>query len=606
MSAPVLRVANCSGFYGDRLSAAREMVEGGPIDVLSGDWLAELTMLILAKARARDPAGGYARTFLVQMEQVLGTCLERGIKVVSNAGGLAPRALAEAVEALGRRLGLSPRVAYVEGDDLMDRLGELRASGVELRHLDTGEPLGSREVLTANAYLGGWGIANALERGADVVVTGRVTDAALVIGPAAWHHGWARDDWDALAGALVAGHVIECGAQATGGNYAFFSEVPGLVAPGFPIAEVAADGSAVITKHPSHGGQVSRGTVTAQLLYEIDGVRYLNPDVTARFDTIQLEDAGPDRVRIAGVRGEPPPATAKVALTCAGGWRTTVALAVTGLDVEEKAALAEAALWARVPGGRDAFDAVEVELIRTDQADPPSNEAAMAELRVTVRARNEDRVGRALTGPLTELALANYPGFFVRSSVTQSYGVFWPAAVPASLVRQRVVLGGVAEVVAPTLPPGGDATSEIPVREASAGPRAGTVAGDPRRGGARAEGPTRRVALGRLLGARSGDKGGNANVGVWARRAPVYEWAERELTVERLRELLPECRALPVVRTELPNLLALNFVVEGLLGEGAAASARIDVQAKSLGEYLRAKVVAVPAELLDEDADESS
>lgn len=594
MSEVALRVANCSGFYGDRLSAAREMVEGGPIDVLTGDWLAELTMLILAKTRARDPAGGYARTFLAQMEEVLGTCLDRGIRVVSNAGGLAPRACAEALEALAARLGLEARVAYVEGDDLTGRLEELRAAGVELRNLDTGEPLGDREVLTANAYLGGWGIANALARGADVVVTGRVTDAALVIGPAAWHHGWARDDWDALAGALVAGHVIECGAQATGGNYAFFSEVPGLVAPGFPIAEVAADGSSVITKHPSHGGQVSIGTVTAQLLYEIAGPRYLNPDVTARFDTIRLDAVGPDRVRISAVRGEPPPPTAKVALTCAGGWRTTVALALTGLDVPQKAALVEEALWARIPQGREAFDAVEVELLRTDQHDPPSHEAAMAELRITVRARREEQVGRALTGPLTELALANYPGFFVRSSSTQSYGVFWPAAVPASLVPQRVVLGGVSEVVEPTLPPPGTSSPALET------PRMSGAEGGTTGGAVREEAPTRRVELGRLLGARSGDKGGNANVGVWARRARVYEWAARALTVERLRELLPECRHLPVVRTELPNLLALNFVVEGLLGEGAAASSRVDVQAKSLGEYLRAKVVEVPADLLEE------
>ncbi|HEX4904252.1 MAG TPA: acyclic terpene utilization AtuA family protein, partial [Acidimicrobiales bacterium] len=281
MTAP-LRIANCSGFYGDRVAAAREMVDGGPIDVLTGDWLAELTMLILAKNRQRDASTGFARTFVTQMEQVMGDCLDRGIRVVSNAGGLAPAACAAAVQAVADKLGLSPSIAYVEGDDLLGRLGELRAAGHDLANLDTGEPLGEKQVWTANAYLGGWGIAEALGRGADIVITGRVTDAAVVIGPAAWHHGWARDDWDALAGALVAGHVIECGPQATGGNYSFFQEVPGLERPGFPIAEVAADGSSVITKHPGHGGLVSVGTVTAQLLYEIGGPAYLNPDVTAR------------------------------------------------------------------------------------------------------------------------------------------------------------------------------------------------------------------------------------------------------------------------------------------------------------------------------------
>ena len=338
MSEPI-RIANCSGFYGDRLAAAREMVDGGPIDVLTGDWLAELTMLVLAKNLLRDNGAGYARTFVTQMEQVMGQCLDRGIKVVSNAGGLTPDRCAEAVAAVAAKLGLHPVIAYVEGDNLVPRLAELRAAGADLANSDTGEPLGDRQVLTANAYLGGWGIAEALARGADIVITGRVTDAALALGPAAWHHGWQRYDWDALAGAVVAGHVIECGAQATGGNFAFFTEVPGLEHPGFPIAEVAADGSSVITKHPGQGGMVSVDTVTAQLLYEIGGPAYLNPDVTARFDSIRLAPDGPDRVRVSGVRGDSPPATAKVALNYQGGWRSTLTLYLTGLDIEEKAAL---------------------------------------------------------------------------------------------------------------------------------------------------------------------------------------------------------------------------------------------------------------------------
>ena len=263
-----LRIANCSGFFGDRVEAAREMVEGGPIDVLTGDYLAELTMAILLRQRMRDPDSGYVRTFLSQLEDVLGTCMDRGIRIVTNAGGLNPDGLATAVGELADRLGLSVKVASVAGDDLMPRLGEL---GGDLTHLDTGEtPAQSGvDLVTANAYLGGWGITDALAAGANVVVTGRVSDASLVTGPAAWHFDWNRDDWDSLAGAVVAGHVIECGAQATGGNYSFFAEVPNLLHPGFPIAEVHRDGSSVITKHPGTGGIVSVGTVTAQLLYEI-------------------------------------------------------------------------------------------------------------------------------------------------------------------------------------------------------------------------------------------------------------------------------------------------------------------------------------------------
>jgi len=583
---PALRIANCSGFYGDRLAAAREMVEGGPIDVLTGDWLAELTMLVLAKNLFRDQGAGYARTFVTQMEQVMGQCLDRGIRVVSNAGGLTPGACAEAVAAVAARLGLNPVIAYIEGDNLLPRLPELRAAGTDLVNLDTGEPLGDRPVLTANAYLGGWGIASALDRGADIVITGRVTDAALALGPAAWYHGWRRDDWDALAGAVVAGHVIECGAQATGGNFAFFTEVPGLEHPGFPIAEVAADGSSVITKHPGHGGMVSVDTVTAQLLYEIGGPAYLNPDVTARFDSIGLADDGPDRVRISGVRGESPPATAKVALNYQGGWRSTLTLYLTGLDIEEKAALVERALWASIPGGRESFEQAEVSLLRTDKPDPRSNAEAMAQLRITVKHSDERAVGRAFSARVTELALASYPGMFGDGLVSgaRAYGVYWPAAIAADLVSQEVVvLGGERTMVGPTLAPDPPLIADVPAVGAAAGPAAG---------------PAVRAPLGRVAGARSGDKGGNANLGVWARGDAAYAWLAGFLTTPKLKELLPETAPLPVRRYELPGLRAVNFVIEGLLGEGVAASARLDPQAKSLGEWLRARLVDIPAGLL--------
>jgi hypothetical protein len=599
MTAP-LRIANCSGFYGDRLAAAREMVEGGPIDVLTGDWLAELTMLVLAKNAFRDNGAGYARTFVTQMEQVMGPCLDRGIKVVSNAGGLTPGACAEAVAAVAAKLGLDPVIAYVEGDNLVPRLAELKAAGADLANMDTGEPLGDRPVLTANAYLGGWGIAGALARGADIVITGRVTDAALALGPAAWHHGWRRDDWDALAGAVVAGHVIECGAQATGGNFAFFTEVPGLEHPGFPIAEVAADGSSVITKHPGHGGMVSVDTVTAQLLYEIGGPAYLNPDVTARFDSIRLAADGPDRVRISGVRGDSPPATAKVALNYQGGWRSTLTLYLTGLDIEEKAALVERALWGGIPGGRDAFDSVDVSLLRTDKPDPATNAEAMAQLRITVKHSDERAVGRAFAARVTELALASYPGMFGDGLVSgaRAYGVYWPTTVPAALVAQEVVIGAERTSVGPTVPPQPPVVADVPAAAVTPAPAGGAPAGGAPAGGAPAGGATVRAPLGRVAGARSGDKGGNANLGVWARTDAAYAWLAGYLSVARLKELLPETAPLPVERHELPNLRALNFVVKGLLGEGVAASARLDPQAKSLGEWLRARVVDVPGELL--------
>ena len=569
-----LRIANCSGFYGDRLAAAREMVEDGPIDVLTGDWLAELTMLILFKDRMKNPDGGYAKTFVRQLEQVMGTCLERGIKVVANAGGLNPRGCAQAVETVAAALGLSPRIAYVTGDDVLPRLGELG----DLSNLDTGEPLGERTVLTANAYLGGWGIVDALDRGADIVITGRTTDAAIVMAPAAHHHGWARDEWDALAGALVAGHVIECGTQATGGNYSFFTEIPDLVHPGFPIAEIAADGSSVITKHEAHAGQVSMGTVTAQLLYEIGGPRYLNPDVTARFDSIVLTDEGKDRVRISGVRGEAPPTTSKVCINLAGATKASYSFLLVGLDIEQKADLLVDGLFGALPGGRDYFDSVEIDLIRSDQEDPQRNETAVAQLRISMKDANADKFGRALSGAITELALASYPGFFGGPSSSQAYGVYWPALIDSTLLTHEVTLGDEVVQVPPTL----TAPTAVDVPPV---PRAAVPAG-----------PTRRAPLGLVAGARSGDKGGNANLGVWVRTDEQYAWLEHLLTVDKLKELMPEAGR--VERFELPNLRALNFVLHGLLGEGVASSTRLDPQAKSLGEYLRAKHVDVPEAFL--------
>ncbi|MGW0805374.1 acyclic terpene utilization AtuA family protein [Nonomuraea sp. NPDC002799] len=602
-----LRVANCSGFYGDRLSAAREMVEGGPIDVLTGDWLAELTMLILAGNRLKGRPG-YAPTFLRQLEDVLGPCLDRGIKIVTNAGGLDPAGCAEAVHELAARLGLSPSVAHVTGDDLTGR-------DLDLVNADTGERL-SGPPLTANAYLGGRPIAAALSAGADVVVTGRVTDAALVTGPGIWRYGWGPGDLDPLAGSVVAGHIIECGCQATGGNYAFFQDVPDLARCGFPLAELRADGSAVITKHPGTGGLVSTGTVTAQLVYELGGPRYLGPDVVARFDTITLTDDGPDRVLVSGVRGEPPPDTLKVAVNYLGGYRNTMTLMLTGLDVEAKARVAEEAIWARVP--RDSFDEAHVTLTEPGL------------LRITVMDADQQRAGRAFSSAVVETGLASYPGFYglAPPGNASPYGVYWPVLVPAAEVRPRVFLDG-AELPSDDTTPTGDATPTpalprtdqtpapaalpptdqtpapaalAPTGHAStaAAPRASDAPAPPRRGG---PGPVDggrasvRMPLGRIAGARSGDKGGNANLGVWTDTADRYAWLAATLTTETLKALLPALAAHRVDRHELPNIKALNFVVHGLLGRGVAASPRLDPQAKALGEELRAQPVDVPAHL---------
>lgn len=594
-----IRIANCSGFLGDRPSAAVEMVEGGPIDVLTGDWLAELTMLILTRIRLKKPGGGFAAPFVKQMEQVMGTCLDRGIKVVSNAGGLDPDGCAQALAEVADKLGLAPTIAYVHGDNLMDRVVELGDSG-KLLPFSPGVEIDTTKLISANAYLGCWGIVEALNAGADIVITGRVTDAAVVCGPAAWHHGWRRDDLGPLAGAVVAGHVIECSAQATGGNYSFFSEVPGLEHVGFPWAEIAEDGSSVIGKHDGTGGLVSVGTVTSQLLYEIGGPRYFGPDVTARFDSITLEQVGENRVGISTVRGEAPPETLKVATNEIGGYRNEVSVALVGLDIEAKAAVAEAAFWDACPFGPGDFESVTSVVERTDKADPASNEEATATWRLVVKDPDEHKVGRAFTNAMVQTALSSIPGMFSPSGMPGNgrvYGVYKPAVVPAELVPQYVTIleGGTTQVdsvfTGTALPDangvgasGGTSTAE----SASSGPAASDSA-------------TRQVPLGTLAGTRSGDKGGNANLGVFVRSESAFAWLREFLTTDRLRELLPEVDGLEVDRHEFANLWSLNFVIHGLLQEGVAASTRRDAQAKSLGEWLRARVVDIPDSLLGED-----
>ncbi|MFC3503227.1 acyclic terpene utilization AtuA family protein [Micromonospora krabiensis] len=557
----MIRIGNASGFYGDRFTAWREMLDGGELDVLTGDYLAELTMMILGRDRARDAELGYARTFLRQLEGCLGAALDRGVRIVTNAGGLNPAGLAAAIGALAERLGLTVRVGYVEGDALP-----------------------RPDALTANAYLGAFGIAACLDDGADVVVTGRVTDASLVVGPAIARHGWGRDDLDALAGATVAGHLVECGTQVTGGNFSFFTELPdGGHRPGFPIAEVHADGSSVITKHPGTGGAVTVETVTAQLLYEVGGPGYLGPDVVTRLDTVTLRADGPDRVRVSGVRGTPPPPTLKVGVTNLGGFRNSMTFVLCGLDIPAKAALVRRQLADAVGA-----EGLEFTLARTDHADAVDTETASALLHVHLRDGDKGRAGRAFSAAAVELALASYPGCTLTTPPGDAtpYGVFTAEAVPQDAVPHVAVLpsGKRVEVAPPTRTT--PATSDGSADAAPPADEAGR--------------PTRRGPLGELVGARSGDKGGDANLGVWARTDAGYDWLRGWLTVARLAELLPETAPLVVRRYELPNLRAVNFVIEGLLGPGVAGSTRFDPQAKALGELLRSRLVDLPVDLTTE------
>lgn len=573
----VLRVGNCSGFYGDRLSAMREMLEGGPLDYLTGDYLAELTMLILGKDTMKDPTAGYARTHLRQLEQCLGLALERGVRIVSNAGGLNPAGLAEKVREVASGLGLDVAVAHIEGDDLRPRTAELGLGPA---------------ALTANAYLGGFGIAAALREGADVVVTGRTADASLVVGPAAAHFGWTPDDHDALAGAVVAGHVLECGTQATGGNFSGFRELirRGMdpqVPLGFPLAEIAADGSSVITKHPGTGGAVTVDTVTAQLVYEIQSTRYLNPDVTTRLDTVELSPDGPDRVRIHGVRGEAPPEQLKVCVNELGGWRNSMEFVLTGLDVEAKAEWVRAQLTPSLRASTVHWSEVRAPIVDAD-----TEEAASVLLRCTVQDPEPGPVGKGFTGPVVELALGSYAGFTLTSPppAPTPYGVYRPVYVDRALVEHAVVHpDGRREVIAdPTV---------FSVADHAAGLRPSPYP-------APADTLNRRAPLGTFVHARSGDKGGDANIGLWVAHddSPLREaritWLAKFVSPRKIRELIPEAADLDIEVHLLPRLGAVNVVIHGLLGQGVAASTRFDPQAKALGEWLRSRIVHIQEGLL--------
>jgi hypothetical protein len=579
-----LIIANCSGFFGDRLSAARQMVEGGPVHVLTGDYLAELTMAILLKDTLKDPNRGYARTFLNQMEEIMGQCLEKGIKVVSNAGGLNPKALAQKLSEIADQLGLHPKLACITGDNLMGRLEDLQGQGEAFIHMDKNISLKQAGAvpITANAYFGGWGIAEALKHGADIVVCGRVADAALAAGPAAWHFNWSRTDWDRLAGAYAAGHVIECGAQATGGNYSFIDEVPSFKNVGFPIAEIFSDGSFVITKHPDTGGLVSAGTVTAQLLYEIAAPAYLTPDVTVHFDTLMLKDQGNDRVFASGVRGGPPPATTKVCINTLGGHKNSMTVVLTGLDIEKKAKIVEESLFDSI-GGKDQFQTVDARLIRSDKPDPRTNDEAFAFLRITVMDPDAKRASR-FSNKVVELALANIPGFTATTppgKATQTV-VHWPSLVSMERLTQIVEIGDQkleVKCAAPVSQPVDVLPKKISLPAVQKGPMV-------------------KAPMGKVFATRSGDKGGNANLGVWAKTPEAFAFLREFLTPEKLKELLPDCAPYEIERFELANLLAINFYIHGILGDGVAASTRSDPQAKTLGEYLRAKLIEMPESII--------
>ena len=587
MDKEVIKIANCSGYYGDKLSAAKELVDGGPIDVLTGDYLAELTMAILYGQKIqRGEDKGYVGTFLKQIKEVAASCKEKKIKIVSNAGGLNPKSMAAEIEKILDDLSIDLKVAYIDGDDLIPRISELKKNGEEFLNIEKNISLDESgcEPLTANAYLGAWGIKEALDNGADIIVCPRVTDAAVVIGPAAWKFKWNRNDYDALAGALAAGHIIECGCQATGGNYSFFKEIDSFDNVGYPIAEIQEDGSFFITKHPNTGGLVSKGTVTAQLLYEISSPAYINPDVVAHFDTLKIVDVEKDKVVVSGCRGSSPPKDQKGCINLSGGFRNGMEIILTGLDIEEKANVFTNTLFNSV-GGKEQFDEVSIQLHSTDKHDANTNEEAMASLVISVKSKDPNLVGRLFSAKIIELALANIPGFFAQSGVKTSGPVivYWPALVKSKYIKEIVHVDGKDIEVEPT--------SQLDLEEIYYKKETFKLEKNEIKG-------ERELYFGELFGTRSGDKGGCANLGVWAKNSRAFAFLYDFLTVEKLKDLLPDLQEFKIERFELANINSLNFYIHDILQDGVSSNNKKDGQAKSLGEYLRSKKIKVPESII--------
>jgi hypothetical protein len=586
----IVRIGGASGYWGDTASAPRQLVEKGGVDYLVFDYLAEVTMSILAKMRARSTEGGYATDFIaLAMKPLIRDIAHRRIKVIANAGGVNLAACRKALEQIAAEAGVALRIGTVEGDDLMPRLGELRTLGI--RDLATGAPL-PETLLSVNAYLGAFPIAAALAAGADIVITGRCVDSALVLGPLIHEFGWRPQDYDLLAAGSLAGHLLECGAQVTGGNFTDWRDVvDGWSDMGFPIAEAHADGSLVVTKPARTGGLVSPLTVGEQMLYEIGDPRaYLLPDVACDFTAVRLVQQGKDRVLVTGARGRPPTATYKVSATYAGGFGSIGTMVVAGFDAAEKARANGAAILAKTRrmlagAGLEEFTEWAMQIVGAESlygagARPAAGESREVVLRLAIRhAKSEG----------AELFSKEFVGSGLSMSTGRcGLGAGRPSVSP--IVRLHSFLIDKRKV---------DVTVRV-AGERVALPHSVTV-GDadrpPPQGVAAVELPPGRrieVPLIRLAVARSGDKGNDANIGVIARKPDYLPAIRAALTPEAVRRHFAHLAEGAVERFELPGIHALNFILRDSLGGGGTSSLRLDTQAKTYAQLLLGFPVAVP------------
>ena len=584
-----VRIGNASGYWGDDLDALHQQLTG-PLDYVTLDFLAEITMSILRKQRSRRAQLGYATDFLDQMRTCLPLINPTGTRIITNAGGVNPMGCAEELAKIAHGLGIQVRIAVVEGDDLTDHMDALLQKGIPFKNMETDQELKTirKQVQGANAYLGAAPVIKALEKEAQIIITGRVSDAGITVAPLAFEFEWSLQDWDRLAAAVAAGHILECGAQASGGNITDWQDVPSFLNMGYPIIEFLAEGNFFVTKHEKSGGVVNRQSVTSQLVYEIgDPASYITPDVIADFSTIVLEDQGKDRVKISGVKGKPRTDQLKVSLSYRAGYKAHSTLIVSGPRAVEKCRLVADLLWKRL--GLE-FEEASTELVGHSACHPhlpgPGDPPEIL-LRLGVRDSHREKV-EAFTKKSTSLVLNSVPGVSTGSRPrVQGVLAYWPCLIPASEVTASVTLLESHQTFQIPWEPAEQKAFSSSARP----PELQKDAPSP------ATGRSVRVPLIRLCYARSGDKGDTCNIGVVARSQEIYPWMCQQLTARRVKDYFAGICQGEVERFEMPNLLALNFLLHESLGGGGTVSLRIDPQGKTLAEALLLMEVEVPEEL---------
>ena len=590
-----IRIGNAGGYWGDDLSAMKRQLEGGPLDYITMDFLAEITMSILQRQRATNSELGYAVDFLDQLQECLPIIVKKKVRVISNAGGINPIGLGRKIIELAKKLNLNIKVGVVYGDDIVNHLYELTAAGERFTNMETGDDFFKvrSRITSANIYLGAEPVVKALDAGCQIVVTGRVTDTGITLAPMIHEFGWGMDDWDKMAAGIVAGHIIECGAQSTGGNITDWHEVKSFHNIGYPIIEMEASGEFVVTKHSRTGGMVTEKTVKEQLVYEMgDPSNYISPDGVARFDTIQLKQSGKDRVRVFGIKGKPEPDCLKVSMSYEDGWKASGEVLVSGPNAYKKAKVIADIFWKKIS---HKFEATSTEMIGSGSCWPKQlsqYEATEMLLRFGVRDSSKSKIkdfGKALS----TLILSGPAGMAVTGRGRPKpvlVVAYWPALMHRTRVTAKVLTVDTRneeEFFEISFPIRVRSTATSVIEKKSARPKYRKLAGK-----------LRTAKLQDLCYARSGDKGDTCNIGVLARSPEIYEWLLGYLTADKVRAFFAGITKGKVIRYELDNLQGLNFLLEETLGGGGTTALIIDPQGKTLAQALLQMTVQAPESLL--------